>query len=180
MGRPRKVVTPDITSRTNGEDKHAFSSGATSSEQVLPFHLIPWPMTVGEAKRYGLGAQKHGDVNYQKCVSYSKDGRVKILDLEFARDRYNHLIEHLYIKLRKDGEVEYNKSGFKESGSNIDAAAWGVGYLKWVSAHGFDWKRILNPYYVNETQLAIPVDATARVKNPMYWVKTKDGKCYKY
>lgn len=174
MPRRKKVI--DAEDNT----KHAFSSGATSSEHIRPYHLIPFPTIVGEADRFGIGAQNHGDVNYQKCITFSQDGRVKILDLEFVRDRYNHLIDHLYVKLRKDGETEYNKGGLKVNGSNIDAALWGITFVKWIAAHGFDWKRILNPYYVSETQMGIPTEAADRVKNPIYWIKTRDGKCYKY
>jgi hypothetical protein len=157
-------------------DKHAFSSGATSSEHLNPFHLIPTQTIRKLAQRFALGAAKHGDVNYQKCIRPSDDGRLWIIDIAFARDRYNHIFEHL-LQLKQAGQ--FDKNGNPDD--NIAAALWGTSFLAWVESFGFSWHRILNPRQVNETELAI-----LRVKNNQngklhdsVWVKTSLGKCFK-
>lgn len=171
MARPRKNATPDPN-----DGKHAFTSGATSSEHLNPYHLIPTQTVKKLAQRFALGAVKHGDVNYQKCIKPSSDGRLWILDLAFARDRYNHIFEHLML-LKSHGQFDRNG----KPDDNIAAVLWGTSFLAWVESFGFQWSRILNPQQVNETELAI-----LRVKNAQngkvndsVWVKTAAGKCFK-
>lgn len=128
-------------------NKHAFSSGATSSEKVVPYHLVTPTFFTVTAKRFGLGLEKHGDVNYQKCVTETTEGpsTFRTLDLEFARDRYNHGVHHL-LNLKKTGN---------HRDDNIGAVAWFLAFATWIEDKGFDWERILNPQHVNETKLTV-------------------------
>jgi hypothetical protein len=66
-------------------EKHAFKSGATSSERVLPYDLIPTLFLNRLAERFKLGAKKHGRFNYRKGLQ----------DKEFIQDRLNHAFQHL-------------------------------------------------------------------------------------
>jgi hypothetical protein len=135
-------------------NKHAFTSGATSSERIVPYHLIPPSFITATAARFGLGLEKHGDVNYQKCVTLEDDGAFT-LDVEFARDRYNHGVHHL-LNLKKTGN---------HRDDNIGAVAWFLSFATWIESFGFNWERILNPKYVNETTFTIhPEKRTMLIK----------------
>lgn len=61
-----------------------FESGAKSSIEKPRYDLIPAVALLAIAKRFGYGAERHGERNYEKGHS----------DPAFVRDRYNHLIEH--------------------------------------------------------------------------------------
>lgn len=132
----------DVTENKAPENKVVSPSGATSSRKVVPYHLVPPIMYQLTAGRFGLGSQYHGDVNYQKCIQYTTCGD-KILDLNFARDRYNHGVHHL-LNLKASGN---------HRDDNIGAVAWFLSFAAWVEEEGFDWQRILNPRRVNESRL---------------------------
>lgn len=167
----KKLSTqPDISEKSKTEDKHAFSSGATSSEHKPAYHLIFQETIERLAKRMGLGAEKHGDVNYQKCIKKSTDGRVLILDVAFARDRYNHGIIHL-TNLKSNPWT----SGPNTKDDDIGAFLWFGNFAIYVEKHGFNWYRILNPHFVNEVEMAV-----LKGTNQILWVKTKDGRVHKY
>lgn len=68
------------------DDKHTFSSGASSSGKKPRYDLIPTWALERIAHRFQLGAEKHGENNWQKGVG----------DTQFILDRINHAIEHLY------------------------------------------------------------------------------------
>lgn len=152
-------------------EKVAFSSGATSSQQVPPYHLaIAGKGFEKKALRFGVGNQKHGDVNYQKSISIIKDiskeleanlgvGLLvygdKILDLEFARDRWNHGLHH-YMNLKKTGNSKDD---------NIGAVEWALEYLSWVEEHGFDWQEILTPRITNEVKMILHTNGSKTVIN---------------
>ena len=78
-------------------DKHTFSSGATSSKNLPPYDLIPLSFLRRTAERFGLGAIKHGRLNYRKGLK----------DREFVMDRLNHAFLHLKnaMDLIEKGEV---------------------------------------------------------------------------
>jgi hypothetical protein len=61
-----------------------FPSGASSSEVKPRFDLIPVEAAIALAQRFGHGAERHGDRNYEQGVH----------DPLFIRDRVNHMIEH--------------------------------------------------------------------------------------
>lgn len=61
-----------------------FESGATSTTEKPWYHLIPLSGLRRVAERFAYGAKKHGDHNYKKGA----------YDLNFLRDRKNHMIEH--------------------------------------------------------------------------------------
>lgn len=62
-----------------------FKSGATSSENLPPYDLLPMNFLRRVAARFGLGAVKHGRFNYRKGLN----------DKEFIQDRLNHAFVHL-------------------------------------------------------------------------------------
>jgi hypothetical protein len=135
----------DIPEQANTVGLHTFGSGATSSEYNTTYHLIPVSFIKKVADRFALGKIKHGDVNYQKCIKqYRTQGLVE-LDVEFARDRYNHGMSH-FLNLKKTGN---------HRDDNIGAVGWFLAFASWIEEFGFDWERILNPRYVNEVKFIL-------------------------
>jgi len=67
------------------QELQEFKSGATSSEQLPPYDLIPLSLLRRTAIRFGIGAVKHGRFNYRKGLE----------DKEFIMDRLNHAFLHL-------------------------------------------------------------------------------------
>jgi len=90
------------------EDTKLFSSGATSSGAVPPFHLIPFEGLVCEAQRFGLGLLKHGRDNYMKAVREQ--------DIEWMQDRINHGIVHM-LKWLLEIEGYVPRSGDDHAGA---------------------------------------------------------------
>lgn len=88
------------------EAKVSTSSGATMSEVKERFDLVCPAGLRRLARRYGLGAAKHGDTNY--CIAGDKSDR------EFMRARLNHLIRHL------NDYLQYGNS----NDDNLAAIAW--------------------------------------------------------
>ncbi len=62
-----------------------FKSGATSSELVPGYDMIPFNFLNRTAKRFDVGKEKHGKFNYRKGLE----------DKEFIIDRLNHAFQHL-------------------------------------------------------------------------------------
>lgn len=67
--------------------KQTFKSGATSSEKVPSYNLLPINFLDRVASRGDLGAVKHGKFNYRKGLH----------DKDFILDRLNHAIKHIRI-----------------------------------------------------------------------------------
>lgn len=67
------------------DEKHIFESGASSSEHVPDFGMIPLVLLTRTAKRLQLGEVKHGRWNYRKGLE----------DKAFLMDRLNHAFLHL-------------------------------------------------------------------------------------
>jgi hypothetical protein len=61
-----------------------FSSGAKSSVEKPRYDLVPLSALRAIAERFGYGASRHGERNFEKGAN----------DPAFVRDRFNHLIEH--------------------------------------------------------------------------------------
>jgi hypothetical protein len=66
-------------------DKITHPSGATSSRIDERYDLIPYAAMEAMARRFALGAKKHGADNYKKG------------DADYARERLNHLWKHLAL-----------------------------------------------------------------------------------
>lgn len=73
------------------DDKHVFSSGASSSGNKPRYDLIPQRPMIRVARRFGEGAQKHGENNWRKGLK----------DRAFLLDRANHAFEHLHNLISK-------------------------------------------------------------------------------
>lgn len=71
------------------DDRHTFSSGASSSGRKPRYDLIPLWALQRIAKRFEMGAEKYGENNWQKGVD----------DKAFIIDRLNHLIDHAHLAI---------------------------------------------------------------------------------
>ena len=65
------------------------SSGATSSGEKPPYHLIPISLLRRTAKQMGHGAAKHSPYNYEKGLG----------DKQYILERLSHAVEHLHIAM---------------------------------------------------------------------------------
>lgn len=159
---PLPVVNiPEVKDLTNGdEEKKSFTSKATSSKSLPPYWQLNSTSLRRWAQRRGVGTEKHGDINYKQCITFSADKRVKVLDLGFVRDRFNHLIEHCYKLV--DAGTKFD--------DNIGAIFANIEMLEYVERQGFDLARVFNPEFTNETELAVLAGT-----NELLWVKYKDG-----
>lgn len=100
------------SAREKPEGVTVFKSGATSSNQLPRFDLIPRVALEILAKRYTIGAVKHGDFNYRKGFH----------DKAFIIDRINHLVEHLGALLCPKDSDEWDDD-------NIGAILWAAAFL---------------------------------------------------
>jgi len=157
MERKKSQFEKDMQVLNEKEHKHAFSSGATSSQKVTRYDLCIFNLFTRIANIFRYGAEKHGDVNYQKCITVSEDGYLT-LDVEFARDRFNHGFKHL-LNI---------KTGEEQERDNIGAVGWALSFMVWVEEKGFNWHRILNPRLLNEVSFSIHPDKKTML------VKVKD------
>lgn len=94
-------------------DKFVTPSGATSSEGAPRFDQIPLDALTEVAKRYGLGANKHGEFNWVFGIG----------DEVFETDRYNHAIYHLQKYWAK--RMDFVDADDDTAISDLAAAAWG-------------------------------------------------------
>lgn len=75
------------------EPKQAFEGGSTRSEMKERYDLIPKVAIDGIARRLALGAEKHGERNWETGGQ------------DFVRATKNHLFAHV-LKYLADGEQE--------------------------------------------------------------------------
>lgn len=83
-----------------------FKSGAKRSAEAPRYDLIPWAGLRRLALRYGMGAKKYGEFNWQKGLE----------DKEFVNQFKAHLIEHVWAFLRDGCTLD----------DNLAAIAWGA------------------------------------------------------
>lgn len=82
-----------------GDDKVKHESGATSS-YCPDFAQIPVLALIRLAKRFELGAKKHGRKNYMGGVH----------DKSYVIERLNHVIHHCYKLIQKlEGDLPFDK-----------------------------------------------------------------------
>lgn len=137
VGSIRK--TPKFTPKTWGlsilldkEQKHAFTSGATSSEHKAPYDLLYRGALRRFAARFGLGTIKHARGNYLLAVSGPQ------CDVDFLRDRYSHAVDHL-LSVKEEGSVPYSPDG-----DHLAAVGWFlIIAMELEEKYGIDWKQIL-------------------------------------
>lgn len=96
------------------EEKSTFEGGSTRSSKLERYDLIPVEAEECEARRYGLGAIKHGENNW-------KNGGA-----DFILSCLNHLRAH-YASLVKNGP--WNDD------DDIGAMLWNAGVLAWFREH---------------------------------------------
>lgn len=130
----------------SNDEKIKSASGATSSGKRPAFHLIPNSTLIRLADRYALGIEKHGDINYQKCIRLENihweghDYQVVAVDVRFVRDRFDHCITHI-LNIKWDNDRD----------DNIGAALWGLSMLSWLEKEcQLDVQRLLHPRLNNE------------------------------
>lgn len=71
------------------ENKLVVSGGGTRSEKMPQYHLVPREGFSRTAKRFGLGAEVHGEWNWLKSIQNEHDARL------WAEEAYNHMLEHM-------------------------------------------------------------------------------------
>lgn len=99
---------------------HISESGATSSHVPLRYDIIPRQLIECAAARYTLGAQIHGERNYQKGLT----DRKQILN------RINHIQEHWSFLLHPS-PIQTDDGIYQ----HIGAMLWGLGFLLEVMSH---------------------------------------------
>jgi hypothetical protein len=102
------------------DTKIKHDGGATSSHRALRFDLIPRAGLEILAERYTVGAEIHGDRNYQKSLN----------NKEYILNRLNHIQEH-YQKLiqprKKDKEFDSSHKNILKA--HLGAIMWGCCFL---------------------------------------------------
>jgi hypothetical protein len=73
---------------TDHDSKYALPGGGTRSEKAPPYHLVPREGLRRTAKRFGFGAEKHGEWNWLKSTE------TRELAAGWATEAYNHMMEH--------------------------------------------------------------------------------------
>jgi len=99
------------TADSKEEALHTFKSGARSSRNLPPFHLIPWDVFATRlANRYKLGMEKYGEGNWQRGLH----------DRDFVLDRANHALQHMHRG------VEAFRANLDYDDDDLAAAMWGI------------------------------------------------------
>lgn len=96
------------------EAKTVYESNATRSVKDERYDLIPPEILTALARRFALGASKHGEDNW-------KSGGA-----EFIRSCINHLFAH-YVSLLTNGQ--------DHGDDDVGAMIWNAGVLAWFREH---------------------------------------------
>lgn len=109
----------NVLEEQKAEPMHQFATGAVRSEEIKArYDLIPSGPLERLALRYGLGAAKYGEYNWQKGMPFS--------------DTFNHIIDHLESVKRK-----YEQGfAFDFIDDDLAGAAWGCFTLMFFGARG--------------------------------------------
>lgn len=99
------------------DGKKTFTSGAQSSGDVARFDLVPRTFLERVARRFGVGAEKYGDMRYRKGLR----------DREFILERLNHLQQHVQAYLAPQAVTE-------AVDDNLAAIGWAAAFLCEVEA----------------------------------------------
>ncbi len=99
------------------ERTKTYASGAQSSADVARFDLVPRAFLERVARRFGVGAQKYGDLQY----------RAGLRDREYILDRMNHLQQHVQAYLAPQTVEE-------AVDDNLAAIGWAAAFLCEVEA----------------------------------------------
>lgn len=118
-----------IESINNNQEKQTFKSGATSSEQLPGYDMLPELFLTRTAKRFDLGKVKHGKFNYRKGLK----------DKEFIIDRLNHAFLHL----KKAIDLIELDQPFDDD--NLAAVAVNIAMAMEYELANF----LINPYYIH-------------------------------
>lgn len=109
---------PDPNVTTPEPPKHELPGGATRSEQKPGYHLIPMEGLVRTAKRFDLGAEKHGPFNWMRSTHKEGDAYA------FCASAYNHMMDHA-LRMRQ---------GVDNDDDHLGAIGWAVMALSYVEA----------------------------------------------
>jgi hypothetical protein len=96
-------------------DKQQFEGGATRTVKLERYDLIPPEAEAALARRFGLGAQRHGESNW-------KHGGV-----EFIKATINHMKAHFNSILDGRGRDDALLQ------DDLDALIWGAAALCWFN-----------------------------------------------
>jgi hypothetical protein len=69
--------------------KHTLEGGSTRSEKAPAYDLVPPYGGRRVARRFGMGAEKHGPGNWMKSINAGP-----IEAYKFCVEAYNHMMEH--------------------------------------------------------------------------------------
>jgi hypothetical protein len=102
-----------------------FKSGARSTEIKPRYDLVPPEAVRYIAERLGMGAEHHGERNFEGGAA----------DEEFIRDRKNHAVEHLlhYVNGRTTGPDKYGE--YDMPLDHLKAALANLAMLAYLEEH---------------------------------------------
>lgn len=121
---------------------HTLPGGGTRSEAAPPFHLVPRAGYRRTAKRFGLGATKHGDYNWLESCNTEEDASV------WANEAFNHMMEHA-TKMSQQIDMDDDHLG---------AIGWAQSVLCYLE------ERYKKPW----TQFGVPTEAEGATRWPEY------------
>lgn len=101
----------------SNENKVTLGGGGTRSAGCPPYHLVPLDGLERTAKRFALGAEKHGAFNWLQSVQTRQDAFI------WCQEALNHMQAHL-SKLQK-GDT---------SDDHLGAIGWAQSVIAYVEA----------------------------------------------
>jgi len=104
--------------------KFQLEGGSTRSEKAPPYHLVPREGLVRIAARFGLGADRHGEGNWQKSIHESESSA-----RAFCLEAYNHMMEHA-LKLVPEWNVIPHDDDLAAIGWAVCAIAYAESYWR--------------------------------------------------
>jgi hypothetical protein len=112
-----------------------FKNGAKSTEIKPRYDLVPPEAVRYIAERLGLGAEHHGERNFEGGVG----------DPEFIRDRQNHAVEHLlqYVNGRTTGPDKYGE--YDTPIDHLKAAITNLAMLAYLEDHRISLDALEDP-----------------------------------
>ncbi len=120
-------MTTDLTPQPAGDELHRLPGGATRSEKAPGYHLVPLDSLKRVAKRFDLGAEKHGANNWKKSIPNRLHAHA------FCLEAYNHMLEHQRKMI----------AGEDPDDDHLGAIGWCVAVLCYVEAfHGQKWTEL--------------------------------------
>ena len=126
------------------QSKHVVAGGSTRSEKAPGYHLVPSAGLRRTAKRFDLGAERHGPFNWMKSLENEKDARA------FCEEAFNHGMEHM-LKMQM---------GLDPQDDHLGAVGWMQSVLSYVE------EKFGKPWTLLDRKV---VDVTTHVDSEKRW-----------